>query len=134
MDASGNLYGATDSGGSGGGGVVYELSPSGNAWTFTVLYSLAGTSTCGPAAALTMDAAGSLYGTTLCDGANKFGNVFKLTNTGNGWTYTSLHDFSGANDGLNPVSNVTIDADGNLYGTTGGDGYIHVGTVWMIKP
>ena len=134
MDASGNLYGATYGGGDGGGGVVYKLSPSGNGWTFAVLYSLAGTYQCGPQAALSMDAAGNLYGTTLCDGANKFGNVFKLTNTVNGWTYTSLHDFSGANDGLYPVSNVTIDAGGNLYGTTSGDGNRYSGTVWQITP
>jgi uncharacterized repeat protein (TIGR03803 family) len=133
MDAIGNLYGTTWGGGSGGGGVVYELSPSGNGWTFTVLYSLAGTSPCGPAA-LAMDAAGNLYGATQCDGANGFGNIFKLTNTGNGWTYTSLHDFAGGNDGQWPRSNVTIDADGNLYGTTQGDGYRYYGTVWMIKP
>jgi uncharacterized repeat protein (TIGR03803 family) len=133
MDGSGNLYGTTWGGGSGGGGTVYELSPSGKGWTFTVLYSLAGSSPCGPAA-LTMDAAGNLYGTTQCDGANAFGNIFKLTNTGNGWTYASLHDFSGADDGQWPRSNVTIDADGNLYGTTGGDGYRYSGTVWMIKP
>ena len=133
MDASGNLYGANDGGGSGGGGVVYELSPSGNGWTFTVLYSLAGTFPCGPAA-LTMDAAGNLYGVTQCDGANGLGNIFKLTKTGNGWTYTSLHDFTGGNDGQYGRSNVTIDADGNLYGTTGGDGVKYYGTVWMIKP
>ena len=133
-DASGNLYGATIGGGSGGGGTVYELSPSGNGWSFTVLYSLAGTFPCGPAAALAIDATGHLYGTTQCDGANGLGNVFKLTNTGHGWTYTSLHDFAGTTDGQWPRSNVTIDANGNLYGTTGGDGFTYKGNVWMIKP
>ena len=41
-----------------------------------------------------MDNSGNLYGTTICDGANSLGNVFKLTNTQNGWEYTSLHDFT----------------------------------------
>ena len=64
-----------------------------------------------------MDNSGNLYGTTYCDGANSLGNVFKLTNTQNGWEYTSLHDFTGGADGAYPISNVTIDTDGTLYGT-----------------
>ncbi len=143
-DSAGNLYGATSQGGNGGGGAVFELSPAGNAWTFNVLYSFFGQpgQYCGPFASLTMDAAGNLYGTTMCDGANSLGNVFKLSNTQNGWKYTSLHDFTGGPDGSYPVSNVTIDADGTLYGTASQGGsvvsectiYVGCGTVWMIKP
>lgn len=66
---------------------------------------------------LAIDQAGNLYGTTYCDGANNIGNVFKLFPAGSGWTYTSLHDFSGP-DGSSPISDVTLDSYGNLYGTT----------------
>ena len=34
MDAAGNLYGAAMGGGSGYSGTVFELSPSGNNWTY----------------------------------------------------------------------------------------------------
>ena len=88
-DSAGNLYGATiDDGIS--GGTVFELSPVGDAWVFTLLYSWVGRPGlgCGPQASLTLDAAGNLYGTTYCDGANLLGNVFKLTKTQNGWEYT----------------------------------------------
>ena len=81
-----------------------------------------------------MDAAGNLYGATVYDGIYNQGSVFKLSKTENGWMYTSLHDFTGGIDGALPQSNVAIDTDGTLYGTTvyGGDnGY---GVVWMIKP
>ena len=81
-----------------------------------------------------MDNAGSLYGTTYCDGPISQGNVFKLTNTGNGWNYVSLHDFSGRSDGRLPISNVTIGPDGTLYGTTMFGGATDLGVVWMIKP
>ena len=61
------------------------------------------------------------------------GNVFKLTPSGGGWTYSSLHDFTGGSDGAYPYSNVTFDAAGNLYGTASGGGR-GVGVVWEITP
>lgn len=143
FDSSGNLYGATTSGGSGGGGgTVFELSPSGNTWSFQTLYNFPFPTYCGPAAALSMDAAGNLYGTTHCGGAYDAGTVFKLTNTVNGWQFTSLHDFAGGADGRNPISNVIMDANGNLYGTAYLGGTIEgqcgpyggCGVVWMITP
>lgn len=134
IDSAGNLYGTTSS------GTVFELSPSGNTWIYKVLYSFFGQEWCGPAATLTMDAARNLYGTTNCEGIYNAGNVFKLSNTQNGWVYTSLHDFTGGSDGGAPISsNVTIDTDGTLYGTTAGGGNqncggLACGVVWMIKP
>ena len=141
FDQSGNLYGTTTDGGMGGGGVIFELSPSGGGWNYVVLYSIAGPAgySCGPAWALTTDTAGNLYDTTQCDGANGLGNVFKLTNAGGSWTYTSLHDFAGgSNDGEFSASSVTIDQSGDLYGATtyGGSGPCNAGcgVVWEIKP
>jgi hypothetical protein len=139
-DNAGNLYGTTYDGGSGLGGTVFELSPVGDTWVFTTLYGLSGSFRCGPVAALTMDGSGNLLGTTICDGSNGRGNVFELTNTQNGWKYTSLYDFTGGSDGALPLSNVTIDTDGTLYGTAsqGGSSSCNppygCGTVWMIKP
>ena len=40
FDASGNLYGATRRGGSGNGGLVYQLVPQGGGWSFVPLYAL----------------------------------------------------------------------------------------------
>ena len=138
QDAQGNLYGTTALDGSGGGGTVFELSPSGGGWTFNLLYSFTGT--LGPIAALSMDADGNLYGTTERDGAYGFGNVFKLTKSNGSWTYTSLYDFTGGTDGANPETNVLVDSAGNLYGTATymgppsrlcPDG---CGVVWEITP
>jgi uncharacterized repeat protein (TIGR03803 family) len=86
MDAKGNLYGTTLTGGTGtctgelfpGCGTVFELSASG---TETVLHAFTGVAPDGafPYSRLIMDAKGNLYGTASEGG--KFGNgiVFKIT-------------------------------------------------------
>ena len=132
FDRAGNLYGTTLTGGAGGGGTVYELSPSAGSWTLTTLHSFSGTF--GSFAVLTMDASGNLYGTTVADGAFGQGNVFKLTHSNGGWTYTSLYDFTGGNDGGQPYGQVTLDASDNLYGTTWTGGAHGQGVVWEITP
>ena len=87
-----------------------------------------------------MDGAGNLYGPTA-NGGLGFGTVFKLTPSNGGWTYTSLHDFTGGSDGAFP-SALVFDANGNLYGTGGwkqrsscpsGGGY-GCGVIWEITP
>jgi uncharacterized repeat protein (TIGR03803 family) len=135
FDPSGKLYGSTSTGGSGGGGTVFELAPSNGSWTYALLYSFTGGDRCGPVGNLVMDGAGSLYGTTVCDGANQTGTVFKLTPSGGSWNYTSLHDFTGGSDGGFPTCNLIFDANGNLYGTAtyGGAPEGH-GVVFQITP
>ena len=132
LDSTGNLYGASSVGTA--GATVFELSPSGNTYMFKVPYHFP-SGLRGPLASLTLDAAGNLYGTTVSAGTHGLGTIFKLTNTANGWVYASLHDFTGGDDGGYPISNVSIDTDGTLYGTSsGGYGQAGDGIVWMIKP
>lgn len=134
LDASGNLYGSTNTGGAGGGGTVFELSPSGGGhWTYSLLSSLSGGANCGPWSPLALNG-GNLYGTTVCDGSNSDGNVFELSSSGNSWTYSSLYDFTGGNDGKFPYGGVTLDSSGNLYGTTLRGGLSLQGVVWTITP
>jgi uncharacterized repeat protein (TIGR03803 family) len=136
FDQSGNLYGDTWSAGQDNGGTVFELAPSNGSWTYSVIYNFDGSGMYGSAASLVMDGAGNLYGTTLNDGHGPYGsgNVFKLTPSGGGWTYTSLYDFTGGSDGAEPISNVIFDANGNLYGTTYYGGVNNNGVVWEITP
>jgi uncharacterized repeat protein (TIGR03803 family) len=123
FDPSGNLIGATTAGGAGNGGTVFELTPSGSDWTFQTLYAFTGQPgqfAHGPTASLVFDNGGNLYGATAGDGAYGFGSVFKLTQSGGNWTYTSLYDFTGGNDGRTPRGNLVFDKYGNLYGTSSG--------------
>ncbi len=80
-----------------------------------------------------MDSAGNLYGTTRCDGANQQGSVFELSPSGSGWTYRTLHDFSGP-DGKGPWGDLVPDSNGNLYGTTSLGGQYGLGVIFEITP
>ena len=132
LDHAGNIYGSTESAGSGFGGTVFQLSPeAGGGWTFNLLCSLGGTR--GPQSALARDASGNLYGTTMYDDGG--GSVFKVANNGSGWTCISLHDFSQDGQGVAPVGGVAVDANGNVFGTTsGGGGSGNGGVIFEITP
>jgi len=133
-DHAGNLYGATGGGGSKGGGTIFELSPSNDGYSFSVIYdNFPEYQGGGASSRLVMDKAGNLYGTAGTVGAHNQGMVFKLSPTQGGWILTDLHDFD-ISDGAVPGGDIALDADGNLYGVTtvgGADGF---GVVWEITP
>jgi uncharacterized repeat protein (TIGR03803 family) len=122
FDATGNLYGTTIAGGAYSSGTVFELSPTASEnWTENILHSFHHDSSDGiePAASLTFDTFGNLYGTTAFGGSYNLGTVFELTPGVDGaWTEITLYSFGADKDGKNPYSSVTFDAAGNLYGTT----------------
>ena len=140
IDSAGNLYGTTVLGGDFSSGSVFQLSPSGNTWTHTVLYSFTGLSDGGqPYKGVTLDAQGNIYGTAVIGG--KFGAcpedgcgvVYKLTNAGGTWTQTVIHAFNG-NDGYGPGQGLTFDKAGNLYGMTATGGANGLGVIYQLKP
>src|SRR5438445_876775 len=82
MDTSGNLYGTTAGGGTGGTGTVFSLINTSGTYGENLLLVFG--SSCGgngssPEAGLIMDSSGNLYGTTL-SGVKNVGTVFELTN------------------------------------------------------
>lgn len=135
LDAAGNLYGTTFSGGINGGGTVFKLAPDGNLsvlHTFGSDPSDGGNSWC----ALVMDSSGNLFGTTEGGGAHGHGTVFKLTPDGNGgYNESVLHSFaSGNTDGEAPYAGVTLDSQGNLFGITTAGGIGGHGAVFKLRP
>jgi uncharacterized repeat protein (TIGR03803 family) len=131
FDSSGNMYGTTVHD-STGGGTIFELAPDGGGLSYGVIYGLTGGIDLGPYDKLLMDSSGNLYGTTFGDGQYGYGSVFKLTRTNGGWSYTSLHDFTGGEDGGNPICKLVVDASGNLYGTASGGGEYGQGVVFEV--
>jgi uncharacterized repeat protein (TIGR03803 family) len=148
FDASGNLYGTTQYGGTFGAGSVYELMPqSGGGWSERVLHSFGSNGSDGEYAnsGLIMDNAGNLYGTTVnggnltgsCDGGAGCGTVFKLSRLADGsWLETILHRFNnnGGVDGANPWGALAFGPYGSLYGTTATGGTHYYGTVFELTP
>jgi uncharacterized repeat protein (TIGR03803 family) len=131
-DPAGNFYGATANGGADNVGVAYELSPSNGGWVYQTLHSFTYTyQGGGPLDTLFRDTAGNLYGSATYNPYG-FGGIFELAN-GN-WTETGLANFGSCNSGCDPVGNVILDEQGNVYGTTLSGGSPGVGTVWEITP
>ncbi|MFY9672967.1 MAG: choice-of-anchor tandem repeat GloVer-containing protein [Terriglobales bacterium] len=110
------------------------------AQTESVLYSFTGGADGGlPVAGLVLDAKGNLNGTTTeggllhngCGSAG-CGTVFEVTPAG---SETVLYSFTGKNgDGRVPESSLTLDKEGNLYGTTVLGGNSRKGTVFELTP
>jgi uncharacterized repeat protein (TIGR03803 family) len=130
-DAAGNLYGLATGGGEDvsscdrGCGVVFKVDPAGKE---SVLYAFKGSPDGAyPRGTMVRDGSGSFYGITTAGGTENCplygtgcGIVFKLDADGN---ETVLYDFANGSGGNSPWAGLTVDEEGNLYGTTasGGD-------------
>ena len=118
-------------------GTIFELSPSGEGWTETVLYSFMGGGDgclpdgCFPLAGLVFDRAGNLYGATYgyINGPGG-GTIFELSPHGGGWNFSTIYTFSLEGS----ASTLAIDAAGNLYGTRPYRGLYGHGTVFELSP
>ncbi len=100
----------------------------------TTLATLNGTTLgSGPYGGLVADLAGNLYGTTSAGGAHGDGTVFELSGT-NHQTVTTLYSFAGGvGGGATPYGALTVDAAGNLYGTTELGGASNDGTAFELS-
>lgn len=142
-DSAGSFYGTTvGQGVNGKGGTLFKFAGDG---TFTVLHAFCSDTNCAdghqPGAPPIRDAAGNLFGTTVIGGVDdgsEFhlggGVVFSLSAGG---AFSVLHAFcSEANckDGKEPLTGVTMDAGGHLFGTTIAGGKNGMGVVYELTP
>ena len=131
----GDFYGTTAQGGANGAGTVFKITPGG---LLTTIYSFCSKTNCAdgalPFSGLVQAANGKLYGTTAGGGISvsyctfnggfACGTLFEITPRGK---LTTLHTFCSVKncpDGSSPVAGLIQDANGNLYGTTSGGGYL----------
>jgi hypothetical protein len=137
--SNGVLYGATN-GGKFSQGTLFKLTPPGpgeTQWTHTVLYAFGTVAGDGqaPFGPLAIDASGALYGVTFAGGTAGSGMAFKLSPPAAGsgkWTETILYNFQ-APGLVYPQGGLTLDSQGNLYGTATGSG-VNSGGVFRLSP
>jgi uncharacterized repeat protein (TIGR03803 family) len=141
FDREGNIYGTTAGGGDFDFGAVFKLTPSGDTWVQTVIYSFAGGNDgLDPHGGVTIGPDGNLYGTAVAGGnagicaGDGCGVVYRLVRDGDFWFQETIHNFKGGNDGWGPGSGVVFDANGNLYSTTPNGGRSSAGTIFMLSP
>jgi hypothetical protein len=154
FDKAGNLWSTTETGGNleaclpfqdfTGCGTVFELTPHADGqWVESTLFEFSGeASGFNPWDGLVIDKAGNLYG-MVTNGGGGNGAVFKITPQAGGTVEeTIIHPFAvcgtTCTDGANPFNGLTLDASGNLYGTTdlggGGGNPTGNGIVFKLVP
>lgn len=138
LGSDGDLYGTAQGGGkcagdTSGCGVVYRLTPptgTSTVWQDATLYAFGGGAAGAyPSGTPVFGTGGVLYATTKrggivtsanCKTDDGCGTVFSLTPPAagkSGWTRSTLYTFTGT-VGSNPQGGVSIDAKGELFGTT----------------
>lgn len=133
----GNFYGTTYSGGSSNLGTIFEVTTNG---AFATLYSFTGSGNIGanPMGGLTVGPDGNFYGTTYQGGTNGNGTVFQFSTN---HMLATLYSFSAEtsyywyllnSDGANPLGNLVVGPDGNLYGVTQTGGIAAGGAAFAI--
>ena len=123
----GIAYGATTKGGVNGFGVIYSITAQGN---YAILHSFEASGH--DSSILANGGDGFLYGVNSHGGPADSGTIYRFLPNG---AYQNTHTFTGT-DGAHPLSEVVLDVDGNLYGTTpdGGDPTASGGTVYRYTP
>lgn len=148
MDQYGDLFGTTAGGGTGSGGVVYELTPNeaGTVYTETVLYPFCSQSDCadgdypGFEAPLITDGKGDLYGVTEDGGGSNHGGVvFELTPNQGAYDESVIYSFcrtggTKCTDGEHPDGGLILNDKGILHGTTSGGGKRGDGALFKLTP
>lgn len=143
IDASGNLFGATEGGGTGAGcrdrlgcGVTYKLVPNGSQSIYSVLHDFCQQDSCVDGAypnQVSLDAAGNVIGSTLEGGAVQQDSVVYELNG----SFQILYTFctvSGCPDGAFVVGGLVFDGAGNIYGAGFFGGPYLYGTAFELAP
>lgn len=126
-DSAGDLFGETESGGSGGEGTVFEISKTSTGYSNTpiTLFNFSANSPIGfsggQQTGLVADTAGDLFGSTMNGGVNGDGTIFEILKTSTGYASTPIVLINffqiPGNDTLGPINRqLAIDSEGNLFG------------------
>jgi uncharacterized repeat protein (TIGR03803 family) len=145
MDAAGQFYGTTFTGGKYGGGVFYRLTPEGSGWHWSILYNFCSdvANNCkadggDPMTGLTYlgQRAGQpwapdaepVFGTLSSGGKYGRGLDYELEYDGSAWHFKIIHNIQ---TGIQP-DELGVDDAGNLYGSTANGGKYGDGLLYTL--
>ncbi len=133
LDSSGNMYGTTYKGGAYNVGTVWEIVR--GTGSIVTLADFNVTNGGNPYSGVTLDSHGNLFGATTGGGSNGRGAVWEIVK--GSATITSVASFAGLGaygdtNGYFPYGGLTIDRQGDLFGTTQAGGISNKGIVWEI--
>ncbi|HET9344004.1 MAG TPA: choice-of-anchor tandem repeat GloVer-containing protein [Candidatus Eremiobacteraceae bacterium] len=138
--AGGGFYATTIEGGSAGGGTLSSLSPGTRSLKLNVLHAFDRQRNARPPGrSLVLDRSGNIYGIRfgmngVCtpDFPSYCGTVYRfMPGTSK---YDVLHRFEGESDGWFPNNELTLGANGHLFGTTQAGGAYTQGIVFELEP
>lgn len=137
MDSKGTIYGTTNTGGSfkgctSGCGVAFQLKLENGAWNYTVIHRFTLKTGAYPYGNLVGDTKGALYGLASTTQNGFAGNIFRLTppTKAKSWKFSSIYNYANAY----PPTNLTIGANGVLYGDIFGDQDLDAGYAFQLAP
>lgn len=137
FDSSGSLYGTASSVyPEYATGAAFKVSPNPDGtWSETLLHSFKGPDGANPTSNVVFDAAGNMYFPTMSGGKYNNGTIVKMSPLPGGtWKGSLIHQFTGGQDGANPMGALAIDAAGNLFGSTNTGGALKSGTLFEMSP
>ncbi len=130
MGAGGLLFGTTEGGGY--FGTTFTVCTCGGKEMVVHRFGV-GDDGAQPIGGAVTDSLGNFYGTTSLGGATGNGTVFQARRIGGNWTSSVIYSFAGGTDAASPPAGVTLDAHGNLYGTSSFGGANGVGAIYKVS-
>lgn len=135
VDANATFYGTTDFSGYNEGGTAFALAPGQSGYSETILHQFGGGTDGAKPGRLIADNKGNLYGVTLVGGEYGNGIIFKLVPGKSGYKEKILYNFTGGDDGGQPIGAV-LGKGGAIIGVTqlGNSNCYFCGKVFMLAP
>jgi uncharacterized repeat protein (TIGR03803 family) len=127
IDTAGDLFG-TALGGNSNSGTIWELAKGSS--QVATLYTFTGGADGASPMGITIDANGNLFGTVQIGAAGAPGAIWELAKGSS--KITTLYSFTGGATGGTP-SGITIDSNGNLFGSTLSGGVNGAGIIWQLS-
>jgi uncharacterized repeat protein (TIGR03803 family) len=135
VDALGNIFGTTGSGGAYGCGTAFKLTPSGSGYAERVIHSFKDSHDgCSPFASPFIGRDGRLVMTVQQGGRSPYaGTAIELSPSGNSYVETAVYAFGSGRDGSSPQASFSRPAN-VLYTTTARGGRYDYGTIVAFQP